>query len=200
MYRVLLFLTIFNFVEPHQWCNQHPTLCHRNHHDYKRHHDHRDERFFHRLANDLIEVDNKAKDFCVQNQGITTKEIYEQDVYKYIVSLPNYNESKIEVKIKHRVLYIKADKADNNKYVNVKILTDLLNTASAKWYYGNGELTVAVPYKVSVATEVPTSCGDEINSNVLEVRKSDFDPNEAPEIDVRFSNKAANVNITENIV
>ncbi|XP_063549157.1 uncharacterized protein LOC134756262 [Cydia strobilella] len=199
MYLVLLFLAIFNFVEPHQWCNNHPTLCHRHHHDYKSHHL-RDERFFHRLANDLIEVDNKAKTFCAQNQGITTKEIYEQDVYKYIVSLPKYNESKIEVKIKHRVLYIEAEKDDKNKYVNVKILTDLLNTTSAKWHYGNEELTVDVPYKVAVATEVPTNCEDEINSNVLEVPKSDLDPDEAPEIDMRFSSKVGNVDITENFV
>ncbi|XP_047985172.1 uncharacterized protein LOC125225473 [Leguminivora glycinivorella] len=200
MYRLVLCLAVFNFVEPHQWCNKHTTLCHRHHHDYKRRHEPRDDRFFQRLANDLIEVDSKAKMFCAQNQGITAKEIYEQDVYKYIVSLPSYNESKIEVKIKHRVLYIKAEKDENTKYVNVKILTDLLNTASAKWYYGNGELTIAVPYKVAVAKELPTNCGDEINSNIIEVPKADYEPDENPDIDVRFSQKAEHVNITENIV
>ncbi|XP_073957739.1 uncharacterized protein [Choristoneura fumiferana] len=201
MYRVLLILALINLVEPHRWCTNHPSICQRHHRNYYKRHQ---ERSFERLANDIIEADNKVKSFCSNDQETKHKEVYGEDIYKLVITLPNFNESAIEVKIKHRVIFVKAIRENEYKeYVNVKILPELVNASGATWYYGNEELTVAVPYKVAVKTEAFVTCGDEINVNVIEVPKTDEDITDAPQIDVRFADIGAavnNANITENVV
>lgn len=225
MYRLVIILAIFNFVEPvpHGHFGWPPPNDHHHHHEHDfgsgpdsdegsdsdegpdsgegpehgpghefgpghgcHHHTSIDNEMFEHISNKVIGLEEMIKRHCTQDQEIVIKEVYEQNIYKLKTTLPNFTESRIEVKIRNKVLYIKAVReSDSKQHTYVRILPGFLDMITAKWHYVNDELTVAIRFKIITREETVLNCDNDTDRTVTNVPMSDYDLNWSIDVDER---------------
>lgn len=114
--------------------------------------------------------------------------------YEVSVSLPNFNEEDITLKIKYRVLFILAMKPGAKTFSEVKILPEIVKPSDTIWNFENGQVVVKLFYSSPLGTEVVRDCKNDFNDTVFEVPKG-FD------IDERFGKDDTTiVSLDENVV
>ncbi|XP_053615596.2 uncharacterized protein LOC128678222 [Plodia interpunctella] len=169
-------------VIPNGDCRRHS--CHRSHHHDSRLR-HRDRTFDH-LAKQVINLDKKSKELCVENSNDKTVEDYSENDYKITVNLVDYEEENITVKTKYRALYINAEK-DDDVYFEVRIVPEVANIYNATWDYSDDKLEITFPYKEREEYSSET-CTLVIDETVNIVQKY------SPNLDVRMRPGKKSVN------
>ncbi|XP_013188027.1 uncharacterized protein LOC106132993 [Amyelois transitella] len=185
MYKILILICVIHGVVPHWYCSRHD--CHRQHHQGFI--QHQRVRTFEHLAKQVINLDKKTKELCVENSNNKTTEDYNQNDYKVTVNLPGYKEDEITVKHKHRVLYINAEKYVDGVpeiYFEVRVIPEVASLVNASWYYVDEQLKIIFPYKTREDYATQT-CNLVIDETVKTV------PKYVPELDVRFQFEATTV-------
>lgn len=104
--------------------------------------------------------------------------------YKLSLSIDDFDEDTISVKVMHRLVYVRAEDC-RFTYADVRILPEIVDTTKGKWNYRLGELTILFPYITTRELEVEKSCGGAVNTDVIVVPKSEERLDKEPKIDVR---------------
>ncbi|KAJ0170652.1 hypothetical protein K1T71_014023 [Dendrolimus kikuchii] len=119
---------------------------HGPHHDYGRH-GHQYERKFNHIAQELADTDRRALENCYES----TVEQYDNDKYRLVVKLENYDVNSIVVKAKYRVVSIKAEKnGTREEYNEIRVLPSIVNIKEGGWEYLDGMLKIRFSYRSDV--------------------------------------------------
>ncbi|KAJ2947997.1 hypothetical protein O0L34_g9789 [Tuta absoluta] len=136
------------------------------------------EEAFHDLARQVVADDNIVSKYCEKNQVKGATEIYGPDYYQLIIPVQDDDADWIEVKIKHRVIYIKAEVPDINErwsgdddhHLNyIKVLPHFLDITRIRWDINNLKLITTIPYKFKFNTQQPVACDKQNDPNAKEI-------------------------------
>ncbi|CAK1540363.1 unnamed protein product [Leptosia nina] len=111
---------------------------------------------FESLARKIIDTDEAYYNSCNQNKN-NVQEIYSIDSYMLIYSVPGVISANVNVQIRHRVINVVASSTGNN-FKDVRMLSDILNPAEARWYTESGTIKVLIPYKIRFDQLMTTRC------------------------------------------
>ncbi|CAG9796309.1 unnamed protein product [Diatraea saccharalis] len=137
------------------------------HHEHGGHTRHNHNRLFEEISNKVIAADKKLQNFCVANSNGATKEIIDSQTYQLRTPLANYQENEVEVKIRHRVLYIDADKPPLQRYSEIRLLPNFVDTKQANFQLVDGILII----NFNIKTQATENCSDNVDSDVITVPK-----------------------------
>ncbi|XP_028161681.1 uncharacterized protein LOC114353772 [Ostrinia furnacalis] len=171
MYRIILLLVAIQALAVQSGC--HHDRCRHRHHDYKNGR-HEFDGEFHELSWAVVRADRKAQRVCDENTNHSTETFYSNH-YEISVSLPDFSEEEITVKIKHRVIFIQAFKSNQKVFSELKIVPEFAKGSNASWRFDEKVLNIYVPYEITLGTEVVRVCNNTIDESVITLPKADID-------------------------
>ncbi|CAK1546616.1 unnamed protein product [Leptosia nina] len=123
---------------------------------------------FESLANQIIASDEAYLNYCNKNKN-SVQEIYGDDSYMLIYSVPGFKGANVNVKIKHTLISVVAIEA-GKEFKDMRILPSMVNTTAAAWYVNGETIRMLLPYKIRLNQEMPKVC-QTIDDNVKDVQE-----------------------------
>lgn len=119
------------------------------------------------IAQGVAAIDRKIQNFCTTYANHNMREVFGMDHYQLSVSISDFAEDNIAVKIMYRTIFVSAQDCSKT-YADVKLLPEVVDPNRAVWKYWQGELVILIPYKVM---QGQMSCGAFIDESVFIVPK-----------------------------
>ncbi|CAK1546615.1 unnamed protein product [Leptosia nina] len=123
---------------------------------------------FESLANQFIAEDEAYLNYCNGNRN-SVREVYGDDSYMLIYSVPGLKGGNVKVQIKHKLINVVAN-AGGTDFDDIRILPSIVDSAEARWYLDGGTIKVLLPYKIRINMEMPKRC-ETIDRNVINVQE-----------------------------
>ncbi|CAG4958302.1 unnamed protein product [Parnassius apollo] len=176
MYRFVILFALFSFAYSRQHCHDDPAckatrrLNNKNNNYYGR--------VFDKVSRSFITSDTEIQQACNVSTSNLVSQVFGLNNYVLKYKIPTFEEDELSIVIRHKVMYLRAQKENGLSFRDVRVLPDIVKTQDAKWFTENDALHISFPYKTPLQVETTTTCDINIIDYAIYVPKLTMDLNE----------------------
>ncbi|CAK1602513.1 unnamed protein product [Parnassius mnemosyne] len=156
MYRFVVLFVLFSFAYSRQHCHNDPACKATNRLNKKNNYHY--ERVFDKVSRSFITSDRDIQQNCNVSTSNLISEVFGLNNYVLKYKIPAFEEDELSIVIRHRVMYLRAQKENGLSFRDVRILPHIMKTQDAKWFRENDTLNIVFPYRTPLQAESVTTC------------------------------------------
>lgn len=167
MYRsVVLLFIIISVTESHHCHGDHDCIVNFR---LNRNNNRKFEKLFDKVSRNVILADREVHHGCGATTTNPIHELVGSDSYVLKYTLPEFTGATFNIRIKHRVIYFYAYKANGLSFRDVRILPQIVRTQDAQWFMEDGIVNVLFNYKSPIKTATAKLCREYVDEAILSV-------------------------------